>query len=121
MSLGIYDRLWELLERESTKLDLLLAQHTSGGETGTGETYDRYVAALKKREQLSTSLAHEEQRATLLEQLTTYLSINIPNAAHRNQLVILRQEASKARLGVNGLVNHNSYIRRGYIIPYFVP
>lgn len=102
MTLGIYDRLWELLEGECTKLDLLLAEHTPGGETGT--SYDQYVTALRKREQLSASLVTQEQRATLLEQLVTYFSLNLTNAAQNQQLLDLRQEASKARLRVTELV-----------------
>ena len=73
MSLGIYDRLWELLEADCTELDLLLAEHTcSGVGTGVGNSYEDYVTALRKRERLKDSLAVEENRATTLEQLVTF-------------------------------------------------
>lgn len=103
MSLGIYDRLWDLLEGECTVLDLLLAEHTSPGGVGN-TTFDQYVAALKKREELASACVMEEQRATLLEQLVTYFSLRIPNAPQSQQLKTLREEASKTRLGVNALV-----------------
>lgn len=102
MSLGIYDRLWELLEKACTELDLLLAEHTSVG--GDGNTYFRYVEALRKKEKLTSTLTTAEQCATLLDQLVSLFSLHVPNAAHQQQLIILRQEASNARLGVNALV-----------------
>ena len=102
ISLGVYDRLWELLEGACTGLDLLLAEHMQEG--GIGNSYDRFVAALRKREQLQSSLATEEQRATTMEQLATFFSLHIPNDAHRQQLALLRQAASQVRLGVCALV-----------------
>lgn len=99
MSLGIYDRLWELLERACTELDLQLAHHSTE-EGGDGNTYQQYIAALRKR----FSHVTEDTRATTLEQLATFFSLHIPNEAHRRQLVILRKEASLAWLRVNALV-----------------
>ncbi len=106
MSLGIYDRLWNLLEGACTKLDLLLAEHISEG--GIGSTYEKYVEALKKREQLRASHATQEARATLLEQLVTYFSLNVPNASHNQQLAAFRAQASQARLGVTTLVRSST-------------
>lgn len=103
ISLGVYNRLWELLEGACTGLDLLLAEYIQE-EGGAGNTYDRFVAALRKREQLKSSRATEEQRATTMEQLATFFSLHIPNEAHRQQLVLLRQEAAKVRLVVCALV-----------------
>ncbi len=69
-----------------------------------GNTFEKFVTALRKRDQLKGSLATEEQRATVMEQLATFFSLHIPNEGHRQQLLILRQEASKVRLGVCALV-----------------
>lgn len=105
ISLGVYDRLWELLEGACTRLDLLLAEHTLEG--GTGNTYERFVAALRKREKLKSSQQTEEQRATTMEQLATFFSLHIPNEAHRRQLVLLRQEAANVRQKLSALVCRN--------------
>ncbi len=102
MSLGIYNRLWDLLEGACTELDLLLAEHTSAG-VGAG-TYSEYVTALKKRESLKSSLADKENHATNLEQLVTFFSLASQTSSGNQQLSNLRQEASKARLEVNALV-----------------
>lgn len=103
MSLGIYECLWELLEGACTELDLLLASHTSVG--GLGNTYDQYVAALRKREELNHSLAAAEQRVEQLDQLVTYFSLHLTNPAQNQQLKRLREEASKALLEVAAVVN----------------
>ena len=103
MSLGIFDRLWELLEGTCNKLDLQLAHHTTEGGKD-GNTYQQYIAALKEMEKLKSLHGTEDVRATTLEQLATFFSLHIPNEAHRQQLEILRKEASIARLRVNTLV-----------------
>lgn len=102
MSLGIYDRLWELLEAACTQLDLLLAKHSSVG--GLENSYDKYVAALKEKERLYAALATEEQRVLALDQLVTFLSIQLPNPASNQQLLTIRTAASKTILAVNALV-----------------
>lgn len=102
MSLGIYDRLWELLEGSCTELDLLLAQHVTVGWLGT--SFDQYVAALKRREALSVSLTAAEQKVTLFDQLVTYFSLHLPNPSHNQQLRHIREAASKAMLEVADVV-----------------
>ena len=102
MSLGIYDRLWELLEGACTELDLLLASHISVG--GLGNTFDEYVLALRKREKLNDSLTAAEQKVTLLDQLVTYFSLRLPNASQNQQLKHLREAASKDLLEVANTV-----------------
>lgn len=104
MSLGIYDRLWELLEGSCTELDLLLAEHTSLG--GKENSFGEYVGALKKREQLSLSLSAAEQRVTALDQLVTFLSLHTPNPDQNQQVKALRVTSSKALLGVAAVVNN---------------
>ena len=98
MSLGIYDRLWELLEGACTELDLLLAQHASVG--GLGTSFDEYIVALKRREEQSAALTEAEQRVTALDQLVTFFSLHLHNPAHNQQLRLLRESASKAMLTV---------------------
>lgn len=109
ISLGIYDRLWELLEGECTQLDLLLAENTSvqGGES----SFMNYVVALKKREQLNLSLTAAEQRVTVLDQLVTFFSLNLPNPSQNQQLKTIREASSKALLEVAAVVG-DTWIRK---------
>lgn len=105
MSLGIYDRLWELLEGACTELDMLLAKHMStSGAGGLGNSFDEYVAALRKREQLSEKIATCQQRASVLDQLVTCLSLHTPKAAQNPHLKVMREAASKAHLEVDAVV-----------------
>ena len=74
MSLGIYERLWELLTSDCTKLDLLLAQHSSVcGTQGIS-----FQTALKKKEDLAHQLTTAEQRVITLDQLVTFVSLHAP-------------------------------------------
>lgn len=116
MSLGIYDRLWELLEAACTALDLLLAKHTSAG--ALDNSFAEYVAALTKREELNTKLSAAEGRVTTLDQLVTFFSLHTPNAAHNQQLKALREASSMALLGVAAVVN-NRVQRLTKLKPYF--
>jgi len=102
MSLGIYDRLWELLEGACTQLDLLLAEHSSVG--GTDNSFQEYVAALKKKEQLEQKLKVAEQRVTAIDQIVTFFSLNSPDPAHNQNLKLLREASSKSLLEVADVV-----------------
>lgn len=106
ISLGIYDRLWELLEAACTELDLLLAKYTSAG--GLDNSFEEYVSALRKREELNSKLTAAEGRVRALDEQVTFFSLHTPNAAVNQQLKILREATSKALLGVAGVVNNKS-------------
>ena len=78
----------------------MLAHHTSEGGGG-GQTFTKYVAAIRKRESLKNEVTGAEQRATILEQLATYLALQPSGVSQlAPSLSILRQEASKARMNV---------------------
>jgi hypothetical protein len=102
ISLGIFNRLWELIENACNELDLHLAEFEEGGDFGN--TFDKYASALKKRDALKLTLPQKEQTATTLEQLVTFFSLTLPNPLTNVTLINLRQEASKARLESDALV-----------------
>lgn len=105
ISLGVYERLWDLLESACTELDLLLAEHLSGGRTG--DSFESYVDALRKRDRLKSSMATEEQKANnTLEQLLTFLSLTLP--ATTPSLLIISEEAKKTRINMTALVNQKN-------------
>ena len=90
---------------------MLLAHHTSEG--GAGNTFTEYVAALRKRETLKNDVTGGERKATILEQLATYVALQ-PSGTNQlgPSLSILRQEASKARMNIIALV----YTKFTYVI-----
>ena len=104
MSLGIFNRLFNLLEEECKRLDLEMAAEESGQDIG-GITFQRYIAALKHLSSLREQRGVEQHKATLFTQLVTYLSLTLPQPQHCPALQRLRQEASQAQNKLDDLVN----------------
>lgn len=84
ISLGIFNRLWDLLEGACTKLDLELAKENDGMD---GNTFEQYSQALHKAAVLREQLKVEQQHSVVLGNLTTYMMLNLPNPASDPSLV----------------------------------
>lgn len=98
------------MENACAELDLEYAERSSAGtSTSEANTFVKYVAALKKRETMKLSLATDEHKAIMLEQLVTYLSLQLPS--NTTSFTTLRKEASKARLRVTTVVHNGKYTR----------
>ncbi len=107
MSLGIFNRLFVLLEEECQRLDLEMAARQSGEQLGGG-SFQRYVHALRRLATLKEERQMEEQKALLCTQLATYQSLQL-SAPHMNPIVQrLRQEASIAKRELDKMVNNTS-------------
>ena len=107
MSLGIFNRLFTLLEGECQHLDALLASK-QGGEGVGGATFQRYTSALKELSQLKEQRDNEQKKATLLSQLSTHLSLTVMEPQQNPVIQRLRQEASAAQGNLSTLVtSHN--------------
>lgn len=106
LSLGIFDRLWNLLEQACTELDLHLASITTTEENGNSDsrTFDRYAASLRRLSELKNRLDAEKQTTTLLDQLTTFFSITLVDASTNSSLQRLRSQAMKAWEAVHDTV-----------------
>ncbi len=96
MSLGIFYRLFTLLEGECQRLDLEMAARKSGEGIG-GASFQRHIAALKKLSALREEQEVEQQQASLVTQMATYLSLTVPGAQQHPSVQRLRQEASAAK------------------------
>ena len=103
LSLGIFNRLYNLLEEACHELDLLLAEHISG-EQGSGTSHDQYSSALHQLSELKERLGVERQAADLAEQVNTYLVLTLPDTQESQQMQALRQEASARRRRVTATV-----------------
>jgi hypothetical protein len=99
LSLGIFNRLWTLLEEACTELDLW---HLAANSSNTG--VDHCASALRKLSQLKARHDLEDHRAQLLKELVTYFSLQLPNPSTNAPFLLLRQEASKAALAVQKTV-----------------
>ena len=89
MSLGIFNRLFNLLERACQDLDLEMAARAAGEGIG-GPTYQQHVKALGDLARVKEQQESAQQRATLYGQLATHflLSISIPGS---DQSPLVRQ------------------------------
>lgn len=90
LSLGIFDRLWTLLEEACTELDLYLAESASH-DWGAADTFDRYASALNHLSELKEKRFTQEQQSSMLSQLATYLSLTPSN---NGAFLLIRREAS---------------------------
>ncbi len=103
MSLGIFYRLFNLLEEECERLDLEMAARQSGESLG-GSSFQRYLEAQRRLVTLKEQQQMEEQKVLLFTQLATYTSLLVAQA-HLNPCVQrLRQEASSSKRDLDNLV-----------------
>ncbi len=91
ISLGIFDRLWELLEDACTEIDLTIIKHQQAMDGGT---FGVYVKALDDVLQLRRKLRVLGQHAEVIGGLVTYLMLHLPNPANDPILRQARKEAS---------------------------
>lgn len=97
LSLGIYDRLWTLLEEACTSLDLRLAEANHGLPSSGGSTFNQYSIVLEQRSSLKAQLQSQNSHAEMLQQLSTYLTLSLPNPEQNQPLQAIRKEAAIAQ------------------------
>lgn len=102
LTLGIYNRLWSLLEDACAELDLRLAASGDSGEGGL--SYSLYSSRLKQRSELQSQLQTQLGYASVAEQLATYLSMSLPNPESNQTLQGLLKEAAAARKKADEMV-----------------
>jgi hypothetical protein len=95
LSLGIFNRLYTLLEEASTELDLLFAEQRSQPEGGRAlSSFERYSSSLRRLSNLKEEHTRKTQHASSLEQLTNFLCLSLPNPDQIPQIKALRQQTA---------------------------
>ena len=102
ISLGIFGRLFHLLEQSCHELDLRLAETTQ--QEGSG-SFAHYCAALHKRQELKEKRDRRATQAATLEQLVGLLALTLPGADTNPILSSLRQQATEHRRVCQQLVS----------------
>ena len=105
MSLGIFNRLFNLLEEECQRLDLEMAARQSGEGLGGG-SFQRYLDAQRKLATLKEQQEMEQQKILLCTQLATYLSLQVTQPQQSPIFQRLWQEASNVKCKLDNLVNN---------------
>ena len=100
ISLGIFFRLFTLLETACHQLDLSLA--TQGEQDDTRHSYRLYSNALSSLTKLEEERNHNEEEAQAAEQLSTFLAVR--GVAH-TQVEFCQQAAAELRRKVQDLVS----------------
>lgn len=119
ISLGIFYRLFTLLEDACHELAVLNTLQLQGSDSGA--TYKRYATALKQQSTLRDNIATVKAQATNLEQLLTLTLLNVPPGASQTTLVQqLTQNIAEKKGRVKEMVNRECLVNiRDTLNPHF--
>ena len=105
ISLGIFLKLWQLMERECHKLDLQLAQETRGVD-GDRARFLNHSSLIHEISELEDRKVQEEQYARTLDSACTSIALQLGDGAEQNALLLeLRREAVRAQDSVETTVS----------------
>ena len=100
ITLGIFDRLFDLLEEACHQLDVQLAER--GRQADTLHSFKLYSAAVQNIKELEGEKQREDEEASAAEQLSTFLAVR---GASTQQVEFCRQSAAELRRKVATLVS----------------
>ena len=104
LSLGIFSRLYELLEDECHSLDLQLACSTSSDNSES--SFAKYSAALTELCRREKELKSQKEHTEAVEQIITYLALSLPDAKTNPQLAQVQQGATAGRVQMQEMVRY---------------
>ena len=107
ISLGIFFRLFTLLEDACHELDVLATQqHTPGS---AGPSYARYTDALLQQSTLQDSIETVKAQIKCLEQVFTLTLVTLPPAAPQTNTLLqqIATEISTKKKEIEEMVRHN--------------
>ena len=102
ISLGVFNRLFDLLETACQELDLDLA--TKNQRAG-GSSFQQYAELLKELSELKEETKLQADKTKIQSQLLSYLLVIIPAPEQSPTIVLLRQEIGKMQKNITDLVN----------------
>ena len=105
ISLGVFMKLWSLLEMECHKLHLTLAQHIKGN-TDDKEGFRKYATLIHELEELAEQQRQHTQLAALLDIVVTAAALQLSEESNQQNphLQQLQQEAIHVREQVDKIV-----------------
>ena len=93
---GSFNCLWTLPESACNKLDMQLAAAGHGDGSAGGVSFSQYSAILSQRSQLDIRLQTQLSQATMLEKLSTFMALSLPDLETNPTPCAFRREASVA-------------------------
>ena len=104
ISLGIFMKIWNLMERECHQLDLRLAQLTAG-QTGDRARFLEYSALIHEISNLQEERERAGAHADMLDGAITTMALQFENSSSNPHIQELQQEAQRARGRTEELVH----------------
>ena len=94
-----------MLETECHKLDLLLAAQVGSGEVAGGPSFEGHVAMITEKAQLTERKEVVEGELQVLDNLLTWLSVQVEDADTNPLVSSVAQQANRKREESNTLVS----------------
>ena len=110
ISLGIFNKLFNLFKDACTELDVQLAAKDGSQGLG-GDSFEQYMGKLKQLEDLKEQHAAQLQKLTLLTQLTSFLLVTVPAPQQCTTIQQLHSEAATLQQQQTVLVILNSHLQ----------
>lgn len=104
LSLGIFNRLYDLLEDSCEQLDLELAGKLGTTGIGGGASFQRYAELLQQVRQLGEEQTVAKEKLKVLSQLLTYLLVSVTDPNGGLAVTRLRQELAYTQQHITSLV-----------------
>ena len=101
ISLGIFNRIWELLQDACNDLDLIVARQ-SGSMDAT--TYGKYRQALIDLMHLREKHLIQEEHLEVLGNMATFFMLNLPNPSSDPLIAKVRAEAATLKKNIKSTV-----------------
>ena len=97
ISLGIFYRLFKLLESECHRLDLKLALTPGASNLAAGWSFENHVALQREKEQLDEKVESADSEIESTEAQAMWYTPHLPDAETNPNLAILFQELEKMK------------------------
>ena len=108
LSLGIFNRLFELFEDACQELDIKLATRGTTTVMGGG-SFQKYEVMLKQLSELKEQHTAKTAKLTFQSQLLSYLLVIVPAPQHSRTVQNVREELTLTRQKISALVNESIY------------
>ena len=107
ISLGIFDRLYNLLADACYELDCLAAEENAGGGKA-GTSFSQYQDACRQRSEVQKSIDHYQSVISTGNQMMTHVLLHMPNIDPNHPVVQQCKEAMSHNADrVKALVSNN--------------
>ena len=108
ITLGVFQRLFELLELDCHKLDLQLA-HSSEAVSSCTASYQKYLDAKRKAMSVQEKMEQHKNELKNTEQLATYLALIMNTTATDSRLAVVHSRAAELKDKITSLVSHQYF------------